>query len=158
MVFFTHLPKLWGVTSVLLHKYPLTVAHKRNFDTDDKIDTVLTCASYKIKTLEHVDLMFKIIQSRAEQKAQLLNAEYYTPHTEIGQIKYFSGLPFKIMGGTYSAEQVGTVSETTYVNVNTSHEDFMNIIEISTIVPLAHTFESEPEIHEILDNIIVIDS
>ncbi len=155
IVFFTHLPEWWGATSVLLHSYPVTMLHKRNFDIDDKLDTVVTCASYQIRMSGYVGHLFDLVQLRMEQKAQSLNAEYYTPHTEIGQVKNFSGLPFTIMGGTYSTEEVGAVSETTYINLNTSDGQFVDVIEISTTVPLSHTFESEPEIEQILDNMII---
>lgn len=155
LIMFTDLPKFWSVTSVVIDTIPVTVLHKLNLEREDPLDTTLTCAVFTAELSQEINFLAEKIQTKLERKAKHLNVEYFTPHVELGSTQIFSGIEFTILGGTYSSEETGVVVETTYVSMEILNDEEVNIIEITTVVPLPHLFTSEPEINHILDNIIV---
>lgn len=154
MVLFSNLPAYWSATSMLVDTVPVTVLHRLNFEIDDPLDTTLTCATYRVNPTKQIDNLANIMQDRLEQKVLMLDAEYFTPHDEIGTIQKYSGIDFTIIGGTYSAEETGVLVETSYISIE-EKEVGVDIIEIATVVPLQHVFTSDPEINHILKNMIV---
>jgi hypothetical protein len=144
VVFFRNIPQDWFVSSTSFSTLTLM-----KISESEKIDTSITASSFQRSpnTLPHQAI-------NEIRKAIIRPNSNFTPLIMEGETRVIGGRDFMILGGVFDFRDVGSVVQTGYLHLNYTETE-LNVIEIITTILFENALDDEPEIHDMLDKVII---
>lgn len=143
-IFFREVPSNWAVG--ITHPNVMTLM---KINEPQQIDTSITCSSFQ----RHPDTTIESVVQEVRREVVKPNSNFI-PLLNEGEFRLINDIEFVILGGIFDLEGIGTIIQTAYLNLDYSPTE-LNIIEIFTTMLFENALDDEPEIHAMLDKVII---
>jgi hypothetical protein len=144
VVFFKGISENWIVSSTNFATLTLMKVSE-----SQKIDTSLICSSFQ----RHPDTTVDNIVQEVREQVMRTNSNFI-PLLNEGEGRIIGGREFVILGGILDLPDIGTVIQTAYLHLDFSPTE-LNVIEIFSTMLFENALDDEPEVHEMLDRVII---